>query len=98
MWLMRGLRSLLSDNLTVWLAAVMLCTLSAHALGQGWPAQPCSMPGFGYQPTMQDVDPGIDHGNSDATVPYQFKKQLVFIDPSSQRALSSSTRRSAIFT
>ena len=27
---------------------------------------------------MQDVDPGIDHGNSDASVPYEFKKQLVF--------------------
>jgi lipoprotein-anchoring transpeptidase ErfK/SrfK len=75
---MRGLGSLLSDNLTVWLGAVMLCTLSAHALGQGWPAQPSPLPGFRYQPTMQDVDPGIDHGNSDASVPYEFKKQLVF--------------------
>ena len=75
---MRGLRNVLSDNLTVWLGAMALCTLSVHALGQGWPAQPSPVPGFRYQPTMQDVDPGIDHGNSDATVPYEFKKQLVF--------------------
>jgi hypothetical protein len=47
-------------------------------VGQGWPAQPSPLPGFRYQPTMQDVDPGIDHGNSDASVPYEFKKQLVF--------------------
>lgn len=27
---------------------------------------------------MQDVDPGIDHGDSDENVPYEFKKQLLF--------------------
>jgi lipoprotein-anchoring transpeptidase ErfK/SrfK len=75
---MRGLRRLPSDNLTVWLGAVALCALSAHALGQGLPAQPSPVPFSHYQPTMQDVDPGIDHGSSDAGVPYEFKKQLVF--------------------
>ena len=47
----------------LWLSGNACCALSAHALGQGWPAQPSPMPGFGYQPTIQDVDPGIDHGN-----------------------------------
>ena len=41
------------------------------------PPQPSSPPVFQYQPTMQDVDPGIDHGNSDENVPYEFKKQMV---------------------
>jgi lipoprotein-anchoring transpeptidase ErfK/SrfK len=75
---MRGLRRLPSDNLIVWLGAVALCALTVHALGQGLPAQPSPVPSFHYQATMQDVDPGIDHGSSDASVPYEFKKQLVF--------------------
>ena len=75
---MRGLRRLPSDNLIVWLGAVALCALTVHALGQGLPAQPSPVPFFHYQATMQDVDPGIDHGSSDASVPYEFKKQLVF--------------------
>jgi len=75
---MRGLRRLPSDNLIVWLGAVALCALTVHALGQGLPAQPSPVPFFHYQATMQDVDPGIDHGSSDAGVPYEFKKQLVF--------------------
>jgi lipoprotein-anchoring transpeptidase ErfK/SrfK len=75
---MRGLRRLPSDNLIVWLGAVALCALTVHALGQGLPAQPSPVPFFHYQATVQDVDPGIDHGSSDASVPYEFKKQLVF--------------------
>jgi lipoprotein-anchoring transpeptidase ErfK/SrfK len=66
------------DCFCIWLGAVSLCILSVHALAQGLPAQPFSLPIFQYQPTMQDVDPGIDRGNSDENVPYQFKKQLVF--------------------
>jgi hypothetical protein len=78
---MRGLRILPSDKLTVWLGAVALCALTVHALGQGSLAQPSPVPFFHYQPTMQDADPGIDHGSSDASVPYEFKKQLVFYRP-----------------
>ena len=31
-----------------------------------------------YPVTAPDVDPGIDHGNSDANLPEEFQKQLVF--------------------
>ncbi len=31
-----------------------------------------------YKETMKDVDPGIDHGNSDPNLPDEFKKQIVF--------------------
>jgi lipoprotein-anchoring transpeptidase ErfK/SrfK len=51
------------------IGAAMLCMVSAHA-----PAQPV----FQYQQTMQDVDPGIDHGNSANGLPEEFKKQMVF--------------------
>ncbi len=33
---------------------------------------------YRYQETMKDVDPGIDHGNSDANLPDDFRKQMVF--------------------
>ncbi len=33
---------------------------------------------FQYPVTAPDVDPGIDHGNSDANLPEEFKKQMVF--------------------
>jgi lipoprotein-anchoring transpeptidase ErfK/SrfK len=66
------------DGFCLWLAAAMLCALSAHAAAQGLPPQPSSPPVFQYQPTMQDVDPGIDHGNSEAGLPYEYQKQMVF--------------------
>ena len=31
-----------------------------------------------YQPTVQDVPPGVDHGNSDDDLPEQFQRQAVF--------------------
>ena len=31
-----------------------------------------------FQPTMQDVDPGIDHGNSSKLLPEEFERQAVF--------------------
>ena len=31
-----------------------------------------------FQPTMQDVDPGVDHGNSDDNLPEEYQKQMVF--------------------
>jgi lipoprotein-anchoring transpeptidase ErfK/SrfK len=58
-------------------AAFVVCLASAHA-----PAQ--QLPGsnepqvFQYPVTAPDVDPGIDHGNSDANLPDEFKKQMVF--------------------
>ncbi len=33
---------------------------------------------YPYKETMKDVDPGIDHGNSDTNLPDEFKKQIVF--------------------
>src|ERR1700761_7832149 len=33
---------------------------------------------FQYPVTAPDVDPGVDHGNSDANLPEEFKKQMVF--------------------
>ncbi|HXW41823.1 MAG TPA: L,D-transpeptidase [Xanthobacteraceae bacterium] len=32
---------------------------------------------YPFTETMKDVDPGIDHGNSDANLPEEFKKQVV---------------------
>jgi lipoprotein-anchoring transpeptidase ErfK/SrfK len=75
MWRSGKLKAI--DSFCLWLGVAMLCVLSVHAVAQGLP-QPFSPPIFQYQPTMQDVDPGIDHGNSDENVPYEFKKQLVF--------------------
>ena len=50
-------------------AAAILCLVSADA-----PAQRI----FEYPVTAPDVAPGVDHGNSDAKLPDEFKKQLVF--------------------
>jgi len=35
-------------------------------------------PPFQFQPTAQDVDPGVDHGNTEAGLPYEYQKQMVF--------------------
>jgi lipoprotein-anchoring transpeptidase ErfK/SrfK len=51
------------------IGAAVLCAASVSV-----PAQQI----FQYPVTMQDVDPGIDHGNSDANLPDEFKKQRVF--------------------
>jgi len=65
-----------SRGFAAWIGAAMLCAVSAQVPAQQMPPQPA--PVFQYQPTVQDVDPGIDHGNSDATLPDEFKKQQVF--------------------
>jgi lipoprotein-anchoring transpeptidase ErfK/SrfK len=52
------------------IGAAMLCLISAHV-----PAQQLM---FQYKPTMQDVDPGVDHGNSANGLPEEFQKQMVF--------------------
>jgi lipoprotein-anchoring transpeptidase ErfK/SrfK len=50
----------------------VLCTLSASAPAQ----QGRQLANF--QPTMQDVDPGVDHGNSDDSLPQDYQRQAVF--------------------
>ena len=52
------------------LAAAMFCIVPTHL-----PAQQNS---FFFKPTMQDVDPGVDHGNSDNSLPEEFQRQPVF--------------------
>ncbi len=59
----RGLRSF-----AVWIGVAVLCTVCAHAQ-----AQPSL-----FTPTIQDVDPGIDHGNSSTLLPEEFERQAVY--------------------
>jgi len=63
-------------HLPAWMAAAFLCALPAHAFAQPSPLQPPLT--LQYQPTARDVDPGIDHGNSGATLPEEFQKRMVF--------------------
>jgi len=58
-------------------AMALLCFAASRAPAQQLPGtvQP---PVFQYPVTAPDVDPGIDHGNSDAGLPEEFKKQMVF--------------------
>jgi lipoprotein-anchoring transpeptidase ErfK/SrfK len=57
-------------HLVAWAAAAMLCTFSTNLPAQNSPDN--------FTPTMPDVDPGVDHGNSDAQLPEQFQRQTVF--------------------
>jgi len=59
-------------------AAVLLCFMSAPA-----PAQqrlPSAAPGGSatFQPTIEDVAPGVDHGNSGDDLAEQYQRQAVF--------------------
>jgi lipoprotein-anchoring transpeptidase ErfK/SrfK len=68
-------------GLAPWFGAALLCLISAQVPAQQLPAQPApvdSPPVFQYPVTAPDVDPGIDHGNSDDNLPDEFKRQLVF--------------------
>src|ERR1700731_4508531 len=56
-------------SLVALIGAAMLCAVTVNV-----PAQPV----FQYPETMKDVDPGVDHGNTDAALPDEFKKQRVF--------------------
>ena len=56
-----------------WIGAAILCMTSAQVPAQS--VAPQLAPPFATAP---DVDPGIDHGNSDANLPEQYQKQLVF--------------------
>jgi lipoprotein-anchoring transpeptidase ErfK/SrfK len=53
-------------------AAAVLCTFSASAIAQqrGAPVN--------FKATMQDVDPGVDHGNNDDDLPQDYQRQAVF--------------------
>ncbi len=65
--LKRGLRTFLT-----WGGAAVFCTFAVQA-----PAQVDPQSG-NYVPTMQDVAPGVDHGNSDASLPEEYQRQAVF--------------------
>ncbi len=56
-----------------WIGAAFLWLLSAPA-----PGQPRSLIDSIFQPTIEDVPPGIDHGNSDDNLAEQFQRQAVF--------------------
>ena len=59
----RGLRSF-----TAWIGIAILCTVCARVQ-----AQPSL-----FTPTIQDVDPGIDHGNASTLLPEEFERQAVY--------------------
>ena len=63
-------------GLAAWIGGAILCLVPIHLSAQSAPSQP--PPVFGYPVTAPDVDPGVDHGNSDANLPDEFRKQLVF--------------------
>ena len=52
--------------------AAMLCTISTSIV-----AQQRSAPSL-FKPTMEDVAPGVDHGDHDDDLPEDFQRQAVF--------------------
>jgi len=56
------------------IAAALLCTLAVPVWAQPRPPQPL----LNFQPTMEDVAPGVDHGNASDDLPEQFQRQAVF--------------------
>jgi lipoprotein-anchoring transpeptidase ErfK/SrfK len=67
-------------GLAPWFGVAILCLVSGHAPAQSLPPQPAAVgapQAFQYPVTAPDVDPGVDHGNYDANLPDEFKKQLV---------------------
>ena len=52
-------------------AAVVGCLYSAQAKSQ-------NLPNPIFRPTIEDVDPGIDHGNSYRNLPETYQRQAVF--------------------
>jgi lipoprotein-anchoring transpeptidase ErfK/SrfK len=57
----------------VCIGAALLCLLSAPVL-----AQPRAQALAHSQPTMADVPPGVDHGNTGDNLPEAFQRQAVF--------------------
>jgi lipoprotein-anchoring transpeptidase ErfK/SrfK len=64
--LTRGLR-----GLAALIGAAALCTISVSVS-----AQQGSF--INFRPTMEDVAPGVDHGNSDDNLPQEYQRQAVF--------------------
>jgi lipoprotein-anchoring transpeptidase ErfK/SrfK len=62
-------------TLAALIGAAILCTVAAQAPAQA-PRQ--SVPVFQYPVTAPDVDPGVDHGNSDTSLPEEYQRQMVF--------------------
>jgi lipoprotein-anchoring transpeptidase ErfK/SrfK len=56
-----------------WIGAALLCFCSVPLPAAPRPPVPAD-----FQPTMADVPPGVDHGNSDDDVPEQFQRRAVF--------------------
>jgi len=57
---------------TAWIGAAIVCLASTQVLAQ----QGSLLPFF--KPTMEDVAPGVDHGNSDKRLPEDLQRQAVF--------------------
>ena len=55
-----------------WIGAAMVCLASTQVLAQ----QGSLLPFF--KPTIEDVAPGVDHGNSDKRLPEDLQRQAVF--------------------
>jgi len=53
------------------IGAAVACLYSAQASSQ-------NLPNALFRPTIEDVDPGIDHGNSYRNLPETYQKQAVF--------------------
>ena len=56
------------------IGAAILCLVSTSVMAQ---QRTAPNPGS-FQPTMQDVAPGVDHGSTDDNVPEQFQRRPVF--------------------
>jgi lipoprotein-anchoring transpeptidase ErfK/SrfK len=52
-----------------WIGAAIFCLVSAQVFAQ--------IGSDAFQPTMDDVAPGVDHGNSDASLPDEYRRQAV---------------------
>ncbi|HUD89826.1 MAG TPA: L,D-transpeptidase [Xanthobacteraceae bacterium] len=59
-------------RLSTWIAAALLCSIPARVPAQVGTAHDS------FRPTMEDVAPGIDHGNTDDNLPEDFQRQAVF--------------------
>jgi lipoprotein-anchoring transpeptidase ErfK/SrfK len=55
-----------------WFGAATLCTICGSVSAQ----QGSSLSSF--KPTMEDVAPGVDHGDNDDSLPVEFQRQAVF--------------------
>jgi lipoprotein-anchoring transpeptidase ErfK/SrfK len=58
---------------TALICGALVCMLSTFVS-----AQPRSQALVNFQPTMEDLAPGVDHGNASDDLPEQFQRQAVF--------------------